>query len=107
MVNNIKTIDEWIADNHLNPTEVGFIETILTFASTVRHLQHKKTAMNEAIRTMFPDKRAEITPKITYQKLEKILIDNDISIDLETMLNQYLSQGVCVDLCNELLLDRG
>ncbi|OCA89953.1 hypothetical protein [Bacillus sp. FJAT-27986] len=102
MVNNIKTIDEWIADNHLNPTEVGFIETILTFASTVRHLQHKKTAMNEAIRTMFPDKRAEITPKIT-----EILIDNDISIDLETMLNQYLSQGVCVDLCNELLLDRG
>ena len=107
MANNIKTIDEWIADNYLNPTEVGFIETFLTFTSAVRHLQHKKAAMNETFKTMFPAKRAEITPNITYQKLEKIMIDNDLSIDLEIMLNQYLSQGVCVDLCKELLQDRG
>lgn len=51
----------------------------------------------------FPDKKAEIVPNLTFQQFEETLHNNGLFIDLNEMLIRYKVQGLCVNLCNQLL----
>ena len=49
------------------------------------------------------DKKAEIVPNLTFQKFEETLHNNGLFVDLNEMLTRYKVQGVCVNLCHQLL----
>ena len=97
------TVTEWLTKNKINDENINFIETILTFTSSVRIMVNKKDVINKKVQSLFPNKKVIIEPNLTYQKFAQILKDNDIEIDSIELLNKYRNQGICVELCNELL----
>lgn len=98
-----ETVSEWLRNQGLSNTEIDFIETVLTFTSTAKVLNNKLNEINQALQMSFPDKEAKIVPNITFSQLEKMLLDNGLFIDLNEMLIRYKTQGLCVNLCNQLL----
>ncbi|GIN84441.1 hypothetical protein J6TS2_08270 [Heyndrickxia sporothermodurans] len=98
-----ETVNEWLKENGLSDTDIDFIETILTFTSTAKMLPPKTDEINNKFQTLFPGRKAKITPYLTYQQFEKVLQDNNLSIDSHDLLNRFRSQGMCAELCEELL----
>lgn len=98
-----KTASEWLKDKGLSHMEIDFIETILTFTSTAKILDNKLTEINQTFHKSFPDKKAEIDPNLTFFQFENLLRDNKIFIDINDVLIRYKTQGLCVELCNQLL----
>ncbi|SDM15917.1 hypothetical protein [Bacillus sp. OK048] len=98
-----ETVNEWLRNKGLSNTDIDFIETLLTFTSTAKRLSSKLDEINQRFQSLFPDKKAEINPNLTFWKFEKLLQGNVLFIDLNEMLNRYKAQGLCVDLCNQLL----
>lgn len=99
------TVTDWLTKNKISDENINFIETVLTFTSSVKIIADKHDVINENLKTLFPSKKAKIKPDLTYQQFTQILKDNDIEVDPVELLNKYRSQGVCVDLCDELLID--
>ncbi|MCP1189391.1 hypothetical protein NKR17_09945 [Priestia flexa] len=97
------TVSEWMKQNELTDNDINFIETILTFTSTLGSPIVKTEDVNNKINTLFPEKKVKITDNFTYKKFEEILHDNKISISLSELLNRYHSQGICKDHCEKLL----
>ncbi|WP_312755925.1 hypothetical protein [Rummeliibacillus suwonensis] len=99
-----ETVTDWLAKNMISDENINFIETVLTFTSSVKMLAEKQTLINRNLQSLFPNKKAMIKPDLTYQQFTQILKDNDIEVNPVELLNKYRSQGVCVELCNELLI---
>ncbi|MBP3953077.1 hypothetical protein [Bacillus suaedae] len=98
-----ETVSEWLSHKGLSSTEIDFIDTVLTFTSTAIGLSNKLDEINQTLQVSFPDKKAKIVPNVTFGQFEKMLVDNGLFIDLNEMLIRYKTQGLCVDLCNQLL----
>ena len=94
---------EWLRNKGLSITDIDFVESILTFTSTAKALSNKLDEINQTFQLSFPDKKAEIVPNLTFQKFEEILHNNGLFVDLNDMLIRYKVQGVCMNLCNQLL----
>jgi len=98
-----ETVSEWLRNKGLSNSDIDFIETILTFTSTAKRLSNKLVEINQRFQSLFPEKKAEINPNLTFWQFEKLLQDNGLFIDLNEILIRYKAQGLCVDLCNQLL----
>ena len=98
-----ETVTDWLAKNKINDENINFIETVLTFTSSVKILVDKQDVINKSFQSLFPSKKAMIKPDLTYQQFTQILKENDIEVNPVELLNKYRSQGVCVELCAELL----
>lgn len=98
------TVTDWLTKNKINDENINFIETILTFTASVKILVDKQDIINENLQTLFPSKKVMIKPDLTYQQFTQILKDNDIEVNPVELLNKYRSQGVCVELCEEWLI---
>lgn len=98
-----ETVSEWLSINGVSTANIDFIETVLTFTSTAKRLNNKLDEINQTIQMSFPDKKTKIVPNLTFEQFEKILLDNGLFIDLNEMLIRYKNQGLCVELCNQLL----
>lgn len=98
-----ETVSEWLRNKGLSNSDIDFIETILTFTSTAKRLGKKKDEINQRFQRSFPNKKAEINPNLTFYQFEEYLQDNGLFIDLHEMLVRCKAQGLCVDICNQLL----
>ena len=98
-----ETACEWLRNKGLSITDIDFVESVLTFTSTAKALNNKLDEINQTFQMSFPDKKAEIVSHLTFQQLEEILHRNELFVDLHEMLTRYKVQGVCVNLCNQLL----
>jgi len=98
-----ETVTDWLTKNKINDENINFIETVLTFTSSVKILVEKQDVINENLQSLFPSKKAMIKPDLTYQQFTQILKENDIEVNPVELLNKYRSQGVCVELCAEFL----
>lgn len=98
-----ETVTDWLTKNKINDENINFIETVLTFTSSVKILVEKQDVINENLQSLFPSKKAMIKPDLTYQQFTQILKENDIEVNPVELLNKYRSQGVCVELSAELL----
>jgi len=98
-----ETACEWLRNKGFSITDIDFIESVLTFTSTAKALNNKLDKINQTFQMSFPDKKAEIVPNLTFQQFEEILHNNGLFVDLNEMLTRYKVQGVCVNLCNQLL----
>lgn len=98
-----QTVTEWLTDNKVNEESINFIETVLTFTSSVQLVTAKEEIINKKLQSFFPNKKAIIKPDLSYQDFTQILKDNDIKVDPDELLNKYRSQGICIELCDELL----
>lgn len=98
-----ETACEWLRNKGLSITDIDFVESVLTFTSTAKALNNKLDEINQTFQMSFPDKKAEIVPNLTFQKFEETLHNNGLFVDLNEMLTRYKVQGVCVNLCNQLL----
>lgn len=94
---------EWLRNKGLSITDIDFVESVLTFTTTAKALNNKLNEINQTFQMSFPDKKAEIFPNLTFQQFEEILHNNGLFVDLNEMLTRYKVQGVCVNLCNQLL----
>lgn len=94
---------EWLRNKGWSITDIDFVESVLTFTSTAKVLSNKLDEINRTFQMSFPDKKAEIVPNLTFQQLKEILHKNGLLVDLNEMLNRYKVQGICVNLCNQLL----
>ncbi|WOV83010.1 hypothetical protein PGH26_08645 [Sporosarcina jeotgali] len=101
-----KTASEWLGNQGLSHTEIDFIETILTYTSTAKMLGNKLTEINQTVHKSFPDKKVEIDPNLTFMQFESLLRKNGIFIDVNDLLNRYKTQGLCSELCNQLLYNQ-
>ncbi|MCM3610769.1 hypothetical protein M4S82_05855 [Planococcus sp. MERTA32b] len=99
------TVTEWMTKNKISDENINFIETVLTFTSSVKIIPDKQDVINENLKTLFPSKKVIIKPDLTFQEFTQILKDSDLEVDPVELLNKYRSQGVCVNLCDELLND--
>ena len=98
-----ETACEWLRNKGLSITDIDFVESVLTFTSTAKALNNKLDEINQTFQMSFPDKKAEIVPNLTFQQFEETLHNNGLFVDLNEMLTRYKVQGVCVNLCNQLL----
>mgnify|MGYP005606952737 FL=1 len=98
-----ETACEWLRNKGWSITDIDFVESVLTFTSTAKALSNKLDDINQTFQMSFPDKKAEIGPNLTFQQLEEILHNNGLFVDLHEMLNKYKGQGICVNLCHQLL----
>lgn len=98
-----ETACEWLRNKGFSITDIDFVESFLTFTSTAKALNNKSDEINQTFQMSFPDKKVEIVPNLTFQQFEEILHNNELFIDLNEMLIRYKVQGVCVNLCNQLL----
>ncbi|REJ20573.1 MAG: hypothetical protein C6W58_02450 [Bacillaceae bacterium] len=93
--------------NGLNEDDINFIETILTFASTLQNpvaeSEEFNNKVNNKINSLFPERKVKINRKGTYLDFKNILNENKIFINLSELLSRYHSQGICKDLCEKLL----
>jgi len=94
---------EWLRNKGWSITDIDFVESVLTFTSTAKALSNKLDEINRTFQLSFPDKKTEIVPNLTFQQLEEILHRNGLFVDLNEMLTRYKVQGVCVNLCHQLL----
>ncbi|MEN1969715.1 hypothetical protein WMZ97_16755 [Lentibacillus sp. N15] len=99
----IETASDWLKNKGLSNADIDFVETILTFTSTAKEKNNKLDEINITLHMSFPDKKAKIHPNITLSQLKKILQDNGIDVDVTEMLSRYREQGLCSDLCNQIL----
>ena len=98
-----ETASEWLRNKGFSITDIDFVESVLTFTSTAKALNNKLDEINQTLQMSFPNKKATIVPNLNYQEFEDILHNNGLFIDLTEMLIRYKMQGVCVNLCNQLL----
>ena len=98
-----ETACEWLRNKGFSITDIDFVESVLTFTSTARAFNDKLDEINQTFKISFPDKKAEIVPNLTFQQFDEILHNNGLFVDLNEMLIRYKVQGVCVNLCNQLL----
>lgn len=98
-----KTASKWMGDKGLSHTEIDFIETILTSTSTAKIIGNKLTEINQTVHKSFPDKKIEIDPNLTFLQFESLLRDDGIFIDVNDVLIRYKTQGLCEELCSQLL----
>lgn len=98
-----ETACEWLRNKGFSITDIDFVESVLTFTSTAKALNNKLDEINQMFQMSFPDKKAEIVPNLTFQQFEEILHNNGLFVDLNEMLIRYKVQGVCVNLCSQLL----
>ena len=94
---------EWLRNKGWSIQDIDFVESVLTFTSTAKALSNKLDEINQTFQLAFPDKKAEIGPNLTFQQFEEILHRNGLFVDLHEMLTKYKGQGICVNLCNQLL----
>ncbi|WP_113926605.1 hypothetical protein [Bacillus sp. P14.5] len=99
-----ETVTDWLKKNEINNEDINFIETVLTFSSSLKTLPNKHDVINRSLQSSFPSKKVMMISYLTYQQFTQILEDNDIEIDPVQLLNHYRSQGVCVEICDELLI---
>jgi len=101
------TVSEWMKKIGLNEDDIHFIETILTFASTLQNpvteSEEFTNKVNNKINSLFPERKVKINRNFTYQDFKNILNENKIFINLSELLNRYHSQGICQNLCEKLL----
>ncbi|GGB44113.1 hypothetical protein GCM10011409_22110 [Lentibacillus populi] len=97
------TVGEWLKQNKLTDNDINFIETLLTFTSTLESPLVKTEDINNKINTLFPEKKVEIRGNFTYKAFKEILNENEISVNLGELLNRYHSQGICKNHCERLL----
>lgn len=104
----IETASDWLRNKGLSniDIDIDFVETILTFTSAAKERNNKLDEINKTLKTAFPEKSAKVNPNLTFSQFDKILQDNGIVIDLTEMLTRYKEQGLCVGLCNQLLVSR-
>lgn len=100
------TACEWLRNKGFSITDIDFIESILTFSSTAKAQNNKLDVINQTFQVSFPGKKAEIVPNLTFKQFEKMLQENGLFIDLSELLIRYKAQGVCVNLCIQLLESR-
>lgn len=98
-----ETACDWLRNEGFSITDIDFVESVLTFTSTAKALNNKLDEINQTFQMSFPDKKAEIVPNLTFQQFEEILHYNGLLVDVNEMLIRYKVQGVCVNLCNQLL----
>ncbi|WLR58854.1 hypothetical protein [Guptibacillus hwajinpoensis] len=98
-----ETVTDWLIKNKVSHENINFIETVLTYTSSLKVVKEKEDVINENLQSSFPSKKAIIKPDLTYQQFTQILKDNNIEVNAVELLNNYRSQGVCVELCDELL----
>ncbi|WP_399630982.1 hypothetical protein [Sporosarcina sp. SG10008] len=98
-----ETVSEWLRNKGFSTSDIDFIETILTFTSTAKQLGNKLDEINQTFQRSFLDKKAEINPNLTFSQFEKYLQDNGLFIELNELLIRCKAQGLCVDICNQLL----
>ena len=98
-----ETACEWLRNKGFSITDIDFVESVLTFTSTAKSLPNKLNEINQTLKISFPDKEVEIVPHLTFQQLEEILHHNGLFVDLHEMLTKYKGQGICVNLCHQLL----
>ncbi|MGD7022685.1 hypothetical protein ACQCVK_08845 [Rossellomorea vietnamensis] len=103
---NNETVTDWLVKNDINNEEINFIETVLTFASSLKTLGSKQDTINRSLQSSFPGKKVMMISNLTFQQFTQILKDNDIDIDSVQLLNHYRSQGICIELCEELLAQK-
>ena len=101
-----KTACEWLRSKGFSIMDIDFVESILTFTSTAKALHNKWDEINQTFQMSFPDKKAAIVPNLTFQQFEEILHNNGLFVDVNEMLIRYKVQGVCVNLCTQLLETR-
>lgn len=101
-----ETTCKWLGNKGFSTRDIDFIESVLAFSSTAKVLNNKLDEINQTFQMSFPDKKTEIVSNLTFRRFAEILDDNGLIIDLEEMLIRYKSQGVCVNLCNQLLESR-
>ena|SRR5690625_106908 len=99
----IETTGDWLKHKGLSDADINFVETILTFTSTAKKKNNKLDEINKRLHTFFPDKKAKIAPTITLLQLNKVLQDNGIDVDVIEMLSRYREQGLCSNLCDQIL----
>ncbi|MGF2615300.1 hypothetical protein FZC84_09545 [Rossellomorea vietnamensis] len=99
-----ETVTDWLKKNEINDEDINFIETVLTFSSSLKTLPNKQDVINRSLQSSFPSKKVMMICNLTYQQFTQILEDNDIEIDPVQLLNHYRSQGICIELCEELLI---
>ncbi|MGD6801542.1 hypothetical protein FZC79_03275 [Rossellomorea vietnamensis] len=103
---NNETVTDWLVKNDINNEEINFIETVLTFASSLKTLGSKQDTINRSLQSSFPGKKVMMISNLTFHQFTQILKDNDIDIDSVQLLNHYHSQGICIELCEELLAQK-
>lgn len=97
------TASEWLSDKNIDEENIHFIESLLTFTSTVKVATNKKDAINNSLKQEFPSKQFLISPDMSYLQFEKTLKDNNINVEANNVLEVYKNQGLCEPLCNEWL----
>ena len=98
-----ETACEWLRSKGVSITDIDFVESVLTFTSTAKVLNNKLDEINRTFQMSFPKKKAKIVPNLTFQQFEETLHNNGLFIDVNEMLTRYKVQGVCVNLCHQLL----
>ena len=98
-----ETACEWLRNKGVSITDIDFVESVLTFTSTSKVLNNKLDEINRTFQMSFPKRKAEIVPNLTFQQFEETLHNNGLFIDVNEMLTRYKVQGVCGNLCNQLL----
>lgn len=98
-----QTVTEWLVENKVSEEDINFIETVLTFTTSIKKLPDRQKMINERLQSLFPNKNAIIKSDLTYQQFVHILRENGIEANPGELLNKYYLQGVCVDLCDEWL----
>lgn len=98
------TVSEWLRNIGLDKDDIYFIESVLTFASTIQKMPDLKSEeLNRKVKALYPDYKIDLTKSFNYHTFARVLEDNNIKVNLDKLLTEYKSQGICKDYCNTLL----